>query len=52
MKIDHIAIPVSDIYEACGWYRATFQAKTLYYDEIWGNCMELIDYGRNSGENP
>ena len=104
MRIDHIALPVDDIFEACGWYRATFQAKTLYHDETWallefnntklalflrdshpphfavevnpeffsklefkehrdgskyhyltdpwGNCVELIDYGRNSGENP
>ena len=104
MKIDHIAIPVDDIYEACGWYRAKFRAKTLYHDKTWallefnstklalflrdshpphfavevnhelfdklefkqhrdgskyhyltdpwGNCVELIDYGPNSGENP
>jgi catechol 2,3-dioxygenase-like lactoylglutathione lyase family enzyme len=103
MRIDHIAIPVDDIYEACGWYRATLQAKTLYHDDTWalleldntklalflrdshpnhfavevnpelfnklefkehrdgskyhyltdpwGNCVELIDYGSNSGEN-
>ena len=35
MKIDHIAIPVDDIYEACGWYRAAFQAEMLYHDESW-----------------
>ena len=103
MKVDHIAIPVDDIYEACGWYRVALKAKTLYHDETWalleldntklalflrgshpphfavevnpefynnlefkkhrdgskyhyltdpwGNCVELINYGRNSGEN-
>ena len=35
MKIDHIALPVDDIYEACGWYRGAFKAKVLYHDETW-----------------
>ena len=35
MKIDHIAIQVDDIYEACGWYGALFGAKTLYHDDSW-----------------
>ena len=104
MKIDHIAIPVSDIYEACEWYSGNFDAKTLYQDKSWailefeniklalflnnthpphlaievnpenfdklefkehrdgskyhyltdpwGNCVELINYGPNSSENP
>ena len=103
MKIDHIAIQVDDIYEACGWYWAKFGAKMLYHDDTWailqfdnikialvlpnqhkkhlavevspekypdlefkqhrdgskyyyledpwGNCVELIDYGPNSGKN-
>ena len=104
MKIDHIAISVGNINEACEWYRGTFEAKVLYSDETWallefdnvklalflkdshpphfavevnpenfdnlefkehrdgskyhyltdpwGNCVELINYGPNSGENP
>jgi len=104
VRIDHIAIQVDDIYEACGWYGAKFGAKMLYHDDTWallafdniklalvlpnqhknhiavevspekypdlefkqhrdgsdyhyledpwGNCMELINYGSNSGENP
>ena len=104
MKIDHIAIQVDDIYEACEWYSGHFNANVLYFDQTWallnfdniklalilpnqhqnhvavevkpekyphlefkqhrdgsnyhyltdpwGNCVELIDYGPNSGENP
>jgi catechol 2,3-dioxygenase-like lactoylglutathione lyase family enzyme len=103
MKIDHIALPVDDIYEACGWYRGAFKANLLYHDKSWallefenvklalflrgshpdhfaievnpenfeklefkehrdgskyhyltdpwGNCVELINYGKNSSEN-
>ena len=103
MRIDHIAVPVDDISEACGWYCEKFNANVLYSDltwailgfeniklalflrdshpnhfavevnpelfnklefrehrdgskyhymtDPWGNCVELIDYGRNSGEN-
>jgi extradiol dioxygenase family protein len=104
VRIDHIALQVEDIYEACGWYGANFGAKMLYHDgtwallefdnikmalilpnqhqnhvaveanpenypnlefsqhrdgsnyhyltDPWGNCVELINYGPNSGENP
>ena len=104
MKIDHIALQVSDIIEGCKWYQGHFNAKVLYMDKTWallgfdniklalilpnqhqnhvaievnpkkypnlvfkqhrdgsnyhyltdpwGNCVELINYGRNSGENP
>ena len=104
MKIDHIALPVDDIYDACGWYTGTFEVNTLYQDnswallefdnvklalflrdshpnhfaievnpdnfenlefkqhrdgskyhyltDPWGNCVELINYGCNSSENP
>jgi len=27
-------------------------SKYHYLTDPWGNCVELIDYGRNSGENP
>lgn len=104
MKIDHIAVQVEDIYEACEWYCGHFNANVLYFDpswallefdnikmalilpnqhqnhvaievnprkypnlefkqhrdgsnyhyltDPWGNCVELINYGPNSGENP
>jgi extradiol dioxygenase family protein len=104
MKVDHIAVPVDDIEEACKWYSGKFDAKILYFDKSWaildldniklalfirgshpnhfavevnldlfdelefkkhrdgsryhyltdpwGNCVELINYGRNSSENP
>ena len=103
MKIDHIALQVGDIYEACEWYHVRFGANVLYFDQTWallefdnikmalvlpnqhqnhvaievnpekwpnlefkqhrdgsnyhyltdpwGNCVELINYGPNSGEN-
>jgi extradiol dioxygenase family protein len=104
MKIDHIAVQVHNIYEACEWYKKMFDVKVLYNDESWallgfdntklalvlpnqhknhvavevnpekypnldfkqhrdgsnyhylqdpwGNCVELINYGPNSSENP
>ena len=104
MKIDHIALQVNDIYEACEWYCGHFNANVAYFDQSWailefdntklslvlpnqhknhiavevnpkkypnldfkqhrdgsnyhylqdpwGNCVELINYGPNSGENP
>ena len=104
MRIDHIAVQVENIYEACEWYHCNFQANVVYFDETWallefeniklalvlpnqhknhiavevkpekyptlefkqhrdgskyhyltdpwGNCVELINYGPNSGENP
>ena len=104
MKIDHIAVPVDDIEEACRWYSSRFDTEILYFDQSWailgmdnvklalflrdshpphfaievdpenfdnlefrehrdgskyhylsdpwGNCVELINYGPNSGENP
>ena len=104
MKFDHIAVQVSNIYEACEWYCGHFNANVAYFDQSWallefdniklalvlpnqhknhvavevnpekypnldfkqhrdgsnyhylqdpwGNCVELIDYGPNSGENP
>lgn len=103
MKIDHIALQVESIYEACEWYHTKFNANVLYFDETWallefdniklalvlpnqhenhiavevstekypnlefkehrdgskyhyltdpwGNCVELINYGRDSGKN-
>lgn len=103
MKIDHIAVQVDDIYEACEWYYTNFRANVLYFDETWailefdnvklaltlpekhpnhfavevelenypllefkehrdgskfyyfedpwGNCLELINYGRTSENN-
>lgn len=36
MKIDHIAIQVNDIQEACEWYKSKFEAIVLYCDETWG----------------
>ena len=103
MKIDHIALPVDNIYEACEWYHERFGANVLYFDQTWallefdntklalflrdshpphfaievnpeffnklefkehrdgskyhyltdpwGSCVELINYGPNSGEN-
>ena len=104
MKIDHIAVQVENIYDACEWYCGYFNANVAYFDESWallefenvklalvlpnqhqnhfavgvnpdnhpnlefkqhrdgsnyhyltdpwGNCVELINYGPNSGENP
>ena len=40
MKVDHVAIQVDDIYEACGWYKAAFDAKMLYHDDTWA-ILEL-----------
>lgn len=34
-KIHHIAVSVSDIKEALGWYRSQFDVQTLYEDESW-----------------
>ena len=103
MKIDHIAVQVDNIYEACEWYYGHFGANVSYFDQSWallefnnvklalvlpnqhqnhiavevnpkkypnldfkqhrdgssyhyltdpwGNCVELISYGPNSGEN-
>ena len=103
MKIDHIAVQVDNIYEACEWYHGHFGANVSYFDQSWallefdniklalvlpnqhknhlaveinpqkypnlefkqhrdgsnyyyltdpwGNCVELINYGPNSGEN-
>lgn len=35
MKIDHIALQVSNIYEGCEWYCTLFNANVLYFDETW-----------------
>ena len=35
MKIDHIALQVSDIYEACEWYCGHFNANVAYFDQSW-----------------
>ena len=103
MNIDHIAVQVDNIYEACKWYHEHFVANVLYCDQTWallqfdniklalilpnqhqnhiaievnpkkypnlqfkqhrdgsnyhyltdpwGNCVELINYGPNSGKN-
>jgi len=34
-NIEHIALSVSDIKEALGWYRSHFDVRTLYEDETW-----------------
>ena len=104
MKIDHVALQVDNIYDACEWYCGHFSANVAYFDQSWallefdniklalvlpnqhknhiavevnpekypnldfkqhrdgsnyhylqdpwGNCVELINYGPNSGENP
>lgn len=104
MRIDHIAVQVENIYEACEWYCSHFDANVAYFDSTWallefentklalvlpnkhqnhiavevnpknhpdfdfkqhrdgsnyhyltdpwGNCVELINYGPDSGENP
>ena len=103
MKIDHIAVQVSNIYDAVKWYHSYFEAECLYIDDTWallrfdniklalvlpnqhqnhiaievnvenhpnlefkqhrdgsnyhyltdpwGNCVELINYGRDSSKN-
>ena len=35
MKVDHIAIPVDNIEQACEWYSSKFNAKILYFDQSW-----------------
>ncbi len=35
MKIDHVAINVSNIATSVSWYQQNFQAEILYQDETW-----------------
>ena len=50
---NHIAIEVSpEKYPDLEFKQHRDGSDYHYLEDPWGNCMELINYGSNSGENP
>jgi catechol 2,3-dioxygenase-like lactoylglutathione lyase family enzyme len=35
MRVDHIAIPASDVPASTRWYQQQFQAEVIYQDDSW-----------------
>ena len=50
---NHVAIEVdSEKYPNLEFKQHRDGSNYHYLTDPWGNCVELINYGRNSGENP
>jgi len=50
---NHIAVEINpQNYPNLEFKQPRDGSKYHYLDDPWGNCVELINYGPNSGENP